>query len=307
MLLKLKCTIRIKQYFNLLRIHHWIKNFLVFIPLIFGISLFSASVITGSVLGFICFSVLTSIVYILNDMRDIEKDRLHTVKRRRPLASGEIPVFHAIVSLFILSVLLLFFLIMLWVLGNRLYYPESLGLLLLYIASNIGYSWGLKNIPIIDVTILALGYVIRVLFGALIIGVNISVWLYLVITMGAYYLGLGKRRNEITDNEDGKRDVMRFYTHNFLDKNMYVCQSLCVVFYALWSIDPGTIEKFHTSAFIYTIPLILIIFLKYSLIIETDTNGDPISVLLSDKFLSLLCAAYIVCVFCIIYLNRAVS
>jgi 4-hydroxybenzoate polyprenyltransferase len=240
-------------------------------------------------------------------MRDIEKDRLHTVKCRRPLASGEIPVSRAIISLVILSALLFFFLTVLWILGNRLYYLKSIGLLLLYMLSNISYSWGLKNVPIVDVTILASGYVIRVLFGALIIGVDVSVWLYLVITMGAYYLGLGKRRNEIADDEEGKRDVMRFYSHDFLDKNMYVCQALCVVFYALWSIDPVTIEKFHTSAFIFTIPLIFIIFLKYSLNIETDIEGDPVSVLLNDKILLLLCVIYVICVFFIVYLNRAVS
>ena len=305
-MLKLKCAIQIIYYLYLLRIHHWIKNFLVFIPLIFSISLFNASVITISVLGFICFSVLSSIIYIFNDMRDIEKDRLHTVKCRRPLASGEIPLSHAIISLVILSALLIFFLTVLWILGNRLYYLKSIGLLLLYMLSNIGYSWRLKNIPIVDVTILASGYVIRVLFGALIIGVDISVWLYLVITMGAYYLGLGKRRNEITGNEDGRRTVLRFYSHNFLDKNMYVCQALCVVFYALWSIDSVTIERFNTSAFVYTIPLIFIILLKYSLNIETDTNGDPVSVLLNDKILLLLCVIYVICAFFIVYLNRGV-
>jgi hypothetical protein len=124
--------------------------------------------------------------------------------------------------------------------------------------------------------------------------------------MGAYYLGLGKRRNEITDDENGRRKVMRFYSHNFLDKNMYVCQTLCVIFYALWSIDPVTIEKFRTSAFIFTIPLIFIIFLKYSLNIETDIDGDPTSVLLGDKILLLLCGIYIACALCIVYLNRAV-
>jgi hypothetical protein len=98
--------------------------------------------------------------------------------------------------------------------------------------------------------------------------------------------------------------VFRFYSHNFLDKNMYVCQALCVVFYALWSIDSETVERLHTSAFIYTIPLILIIFLKYSLNVETDADGDPTSVLLGDKILIFLCVAYIICAFCIIYLNR---
>jgi 4-hydroxybenzoate polyprenyltransferase len=172
---------------------------------------------------------------------------------------------------------------------------------------NIAYSWGLKNVPIVDVSILASGYVIRVLFGSLIIGVNTSVWLYLVITLCAYYMGLGKRRNEISGNETGTRSVMKFYSHNFLDKNMYVCQTLCVVFYAMWSIDSVTVERFHTSAFVYTIPVILIIFLKYSLNIETESDGDPTSVLLGDKILLLLCGAYIISAFCIIYFCRTVS
>jgi 4-hydroxybenzoate polyprenyltransferase len=169
---------------------------------------------------------------------------------------------------------------------------------------NIGYSLGLKNIPIVDITILASGYVIRVLFGALIIGTGISVWLYLTITLGAYYLGFGKRRNEMIKNGTGTRAVMQFYSHNFLDKNMYMCQALCVVFYALWSIDSVTIQKFNTTAFVYTIPFVLIILFKYNLNIEADSDGDPTSVLLHDKVIALLCAAYIVCAFFIIYANR---
>ena len=292
---------------NLLRVRHWIKNTLVFVPLFFNINLLGISVITDIVSGFICFSLVSSIIYILNDMRDIEKDRLHSVKCQRPLASGKISVSSAIVSLVVLSVFLAALLIILRVFGNWIYYLGSIGLLALYLLSNIGYSCGLKNVPIVDITILASGYVIRILFGALIIGVDVSVWFYLVITLGAYYLGLGKRRNEITNNKEGRRDVLRFYSHNFLDKNMYMCQALCVVFYALWSIDPVTIEKFHTSAFVYTIPLVLIILFKYNLNIETDNDGDPTSVLFRDKVLLLLCAIYVICVFCIIYVNRTVQ
>jgi 4-hydroxybenzoate polyprenyltransferase len=300
-------TIKVRHYFHLLRIHHWIKNVLIFIPFFFTVGFINASLIISVVLGFICFSLLSSIVYILNDIRDIEKDRLHSSKCHRPLASGEIPIPHAVIVMAILFMVLIVLLVMLQVMGNHLYNYKSIGLLLLYMLINIAYSLGLKNIPIVDVTVLASGYVIRVLFGALIIGVNVSIWLYLVITLGAFYLGLGKRRNEITDVQKGTRSVMRFYSHNFLDKNMYVCQALCVVFYALWTVDSATIERFNTSAFIYTIPVIFIIFLKYSLNIETGIDGDPTSVLLGDKVLLSLCGAYIICTFCIIYLNRAAS
>jgi len=293
-----------RNYFRLLRVHHWIKNILVFIPLFFSLSFFDASVVKTAVLGFLSFSLLSSIVYILNDIRDIEKDRLHSSKCHRPLASREISVFQAVVFLVILAAVLIVLLVMFRICGNSLFSLKSVGLMLLYMALNIAYSLGLKNVPIVDVTILASGYVIRVLFGSLIIGVNISVWLYLFITLGAYYMGLGKRRNEISGNETITRAVMKFYSHNFLDKNMYMCQALCMVFYTLWSIDSVTVERFHTSAFIYTVPLVLIIFLKYSLNIETGYDGDPTSVILGDKILLVLCVVYIISAFCIIYLNR---
>jgi len=296
--------VKTRYYLQLLRVRHWIKNILVFMPLFFSQNFLNASLVTDTVFGFICFSLLSSVVYIFNDIRDMEKDRLHSTKRLRPLASGEIPVPHAVTVMAILSVALIAVLVMVRTQGNRLFSLKAIGLLLLYAALNVAYSWGLKNLLLVDVTILAAGYVIRVLFGAMISGVNVSVWLYLVVMLTAYYMGFGKRRNEITGNETGTRVVIRFYSHNFLDKNMYVCQALCVVFYALWSIDSETVKRFHTSAFVYTIPVILIIFLKYSLNIETDAYGYPTSVLLGDKIQIFLCMAYIICALCIIYLNR---
>jgi 4-hydroxybenzoate polyprenyltransferase len=297
----------IKQYGKLLRVHHYIKNILVFVPLFFSFSFFNIGYVFISCLGFVVFSLLSSIVYILNDMQDIEKDRLHTTKRLRPLASGKITIHSAVSAIIVLSVVLIMLLMFLTTQEpfsqNRWL---SIAMVLLYMLLNIGYSLGLKNIPIVDITILAAGYVIRVLFGALIIDVDISVWMYLMITLGAYYLGLGKRRNEITNKEKGTRTVMRFYSHNFLDKNMYMCQALCVVFYSLWSIDSVTVQKFNTTAFVYTIPFVLLILLKYSLNIEADSDGDPTSIVLHDKVLTLLCAAYSICAFFIIYANRTI-
>jgi 4-hydroxybenzoate polyprenyltransferase len=298
----------LKDYAGLLRFRHYIKNLLIFVPLFFSLSFFNSHALAVSALGFVVFSILSSIVYVVNDIQDMEKDRLHPVKCLRPLASGKIPVSRARVALGVLTVLLVVLAALLGVSENRLTTWLGVGLLAVYMVLNIAYSYGLKNIPLVDISILASGYVIRVLFGALIIGSPVSVWLYLMIIAGAYYLGLGKRRNEITAPGKGSetRAVMRFYSHNFLDKNMYMCQTLCVVFYALWSIDAATVQRLHTSAFVYTIPLILIILFKYSLNIETASDGDPTSIVLHDKMLLLLCTAYLVWAFCIIYLNRGV-
>jgi 4-hydroxybenzoate polyprenyltransferase len=293
-------------YFQLLRIHHYIKNTLVLVPFFFSPGLFKPGrTFFISCFAFAMFSLLSSVVYILNDICDREKDRLHDSKCNRPIARGAVPVRGAVILL--AALLLALASLMVWC-GVMTGAPvlRASSLLALYLLLNAGYSFGLKNIPLVDITILASGYVIRLLFGAFLIGVDISAWLYLVITAGAYYLGLGKRRNEITNNGTAARSVMRFYSHAFLDKNMYMCQALVVVFYALWSRDVVTVERFGGRAFVYTVPLVLVILLKYSLNVEGDSDGDPTSVILRDKTLLLLCAAYAVWVFLIIYSNQAI-
>jgi 4-hydroxybenzoate polyprenyltransferase len=240
-------------------------------------------------MGFFAFSMLSSIVYVINDIKDVEQDKLHSLKRRRPLAAGLITKKKAALSLFCLFILLIVFVFFIKS-SHGIYYAVSI--LSVYFALNIFYSFGAKAIPIIDITILASGYILRVIFGGVIIGVGISFWLYLVITLCAFYFGLGKRRNELSKQEKNTRKVLNAYTYNFLDKNMYVCQTLCIVFYALWSIDSATVQRLHTTAFIFTVPLIFLILLKYSLNIEANSDGDPISILFQDKILFALVALY---------------
>jgi 4-hydroxybenzoate polyprenyltransferase len=286
-------TARVRDYLRLFRAHHYVKNLLVFVPLLFSLRILDPEAARAGVLGFVFFSLLSSIVYIVNDLRDIEKDRLHPVKRLRPLASGAVTARGAAVSCAVLAALAAALGALLFARAPSPARPAAAGLALLYAALSIGYSFGLKNIPILDITILASGYVIRVLFGAALIGSGVSVWLYLTVTAGAFFLGLGKRRNELARNGAATRPVSARYTHNFLDKCMYLCQSLCVVFYALWSIDTVTVTRLGTSAFVYTIPLVLIILFKYDLTVESGASeGDPVAVLLGDKALLLLCAAY---------------
>jgi len=154
------------------------------------------------------------------------------------------------------------------------------------------------------VTILAAGYVLRVLFGAALLNMTISVWLYLTVTLGAFCLGLGKRRNELRRNGTETRRVSALYSYNFLDKCMYMCQGLCVTFYGLWSIDRFTIQWLGTDRFVYTIPLVLIILFKYDLTIEREGEGDPVSVLLGDKALLVLCGGYLLWAAGILWLGR---
>ena len=175
-------------------------------------------------------------------------------------------------------------------------------LLLLYLAINVAYSFGLKKKPIVDIVILVAGFLIRVLYGAVITDIELSNWLYLTVISGAFYMGLGKRRNEILKQGDKSREVLKCYTKDFLDKNMYVCVALCIVFYSLWCVDPTTLLKTGNNLLIWTVPVIMIILMKYSLDIEGDSYGDPVDVIVNDKILLLIVLIYALFMFGIIYI-----
>ena len=167
---------------------------------------------------------------------------------------------------------------------------------------NIAYSLGLKKVPILDVTILMIGFIIRLVYGAQIANIEISNWLYLTIMTGAFYMGFGKRRNEIRKQGDKSREVLKKYNKEFLDKFMYVCLILIVVFYCLWCIDINTISRIGNSYIIWTVPLVLIILMKYSLDIEMDSFGDPVDVIINDKILIALSIIYSISFIAILYL-----
>lgn len=295
---------KIKEYIKLIRVKHYFKNILIFLPLIFSGNLFDGVKILNCVVGFIAFSLATSFVYVINDIRDIENDRQHPVKKNRPLAAGTVSVKEGIllaIILLVISYILNIFLIN----SGEVNLNKTVlifGLTTLYTVLNIAYSFGLKNKPIIDVFILVSGFLIRVLYGAAITSITVSNWLYLTVIAGAFYMGLGKRRNEIMKQGDKSREVLKRYSKEFLDKNMYVCLTLAIVFYSLWCVDVTTIERMGNNFMVWTVILVMIILMKYSLDIEGDSYGDPVDVLFKDKILMLMVALYGVIVFAMIYL-----
>lgn len=271
-----------KKYLKLIRVKHWLKNGLVFLPIFFSINLLNQSYLLTCLLAFIIFSFSSSIVYVLNDMNDVEKDKLHPIKKKRPLASGEISLTKAKITIAVLSILTATMMFFIYKNTNNLF---TILIPIIYIFLNILYSKGLKNIPIIDVVILVSGFVLRVMYGGVVVSVEVSKWLYLMIIFGSFYLGFGKRRNEIIKNGQKSRKVLALYNKDFLDKNMYVALSLAIVSYSLWCVDPTTISRIGNDYLFWTIPLLMVILQLYSLNIEGNSHGDPIEVLLSDKFL----------------------
>lgn len=287
-----------KPYIQLMRPKHYIKNFLIFFPLVFSGNLFDLKLLFPTIIAFFAFSFAASIVYVINDIRDKEKDKLHEKKKNRPIASGKVSIKNAIflaLFLFILSFGCQFF-------ATSHVAHMSYIYILVYIIINLAYSFGLKNVPLVDVTILVTGFLLRVLYGSAIIDVAISNWLYLTVISISFYFGLGKRRNEIMKSGKKSRPVLQYYNQQFLDKNMYMCLSLTVVFYALWTVDPSNVLK-TGNLLIWTVPMIILILMKYSMNVESDSFGDPVDVVLEDKILLGIILLYGMIVMGIVYLG----
>ncbi len=269
-----------KDYLKLIRVKHWVKNLLIFIPIICA-GLISKDNVISCIKAFFAFSFACSFVYIVNDLRDIEKDKLHPRKKNRPLPSGKIKKSAAIVIaivMIILSIIINYFI-------NNTFLNNSLYFLLGYVLINMVYSMGLKNVAIVDIVILASGFVLRVYYGASIIAVDVSSWLFLTIMSASLFLGLGKRKKELIHNKDSRK-VLKEYNEAFLDKFQYLSLALTIVFYSLWTIE-------ESIKYLYlTIPLLIIIFMKYTLNIEKNDEGDPTTILYQDKSLLVLCLIY---------------
>lgn len=284
-----------KHYLKLMRVHHYIKNLLVFVTLASSGQLFNLKKLAAGVAAFIAFCMVSSVVYIINDIRDKEKDQKHPTKCKRPIAAGTVSIRNAQVLAIVLSLVAIIF-------NGLAFNVTSTILLVIYLLLNLAYSFGLKNVPIVDITILVAGFLIRIMYGAFVTEIVISNWLYLTVISFAFYFALGKRRNELIKINDGEtRQVLKAYSVNFLDKNMGMCLTLGNAFYALWSMDEKTIAFYNSKNLVFTVPLVLLITMKYSLNIEGDSDGDPVEVLLHDKVLLALCILYLTIMFVILY------
>jgi len=281
---------KIYQIIKLLRPAHYLKNGLIFLPIFFSGELTDVPSLWNSIIGFICFCAVASGVYVFNDLKDVKFDRRHAKKKSRPIASGAVTRKTAVVLI-----------ITLWVIGLGtsvlMGSVVSSVALLFYIAINIAYSMGAKNVPFLDIAILSLGFILRIFYGASLIDVTVSSWLYLTVLAVSFYASFGKRRNEVGHSPSETRKVMRYYTADFLDKNMYMCATLAIVFYALWSIDPS-----NEGEVVWTVPVVLMILTIYNYSVEkSKSDGDPVGVIIGNKALLLLLALYAVMILVIKY------
>lgn len=290
-------TRRLQAVLEVMRPWHYGKNLLVFVPLFFSGQLFSnPQALRSACMGFVAMSLTASGIYAINDCADAQQDRKHAVKRLRPVASGRISPGGA-------KALAAALLCMAGApLAAGLFSPAGALCWAIYVAMNVGYSaLGWKNRPIWDVTIVALGFVLRILYGAELTGTPASKWLLLTVLTGSYYMALGKWRTELNGGGQSVRTVLGLYTREFLDRGMQMFLTLTVVFYTLWSVDDQTAARHLYGYTVCTVPVVILWVLHYSLNIEKNGWGDPVEVILHDRKLLGLGAAYVALMFCLIY------
>lgn len=271
-----------KQYLRLLRIKHYIKNLLVFLPLVFSKELRIES-ITLTALAALAFCLVSSAIYIVNDIKDRKKDARHSTKCKRPIASGAVPVGSAAILAVALTISSAA--VSAWISFHTGW--QALACIAGYFVLNLLYSIKLKDMPVIEIALLASGFVLRALLGGFAAQVEISNWLYLTILAGSFYMGLGKRRNEInTQDNTHTRKVLDMYNTRFLDRNMYMFLSLTIGFYSLWAVG-------QSSWMAWSIPMVMVTAMRYSLLVERNgSDGDPVEVICNDLPLMTMACCY---------------
>lgn len=251
------------KFLRLIRVHQWIKNVFVFIPLLFSLHLFNKDYFITTLLAFLVFCLASSAIYVINDLVDIESDRAHPVKKNRPLPSGAISQKAAIITASLLLV------VVFWLM---MYFNfEFIILVVAFVVLNVIYSFWLKNLVLLDVFSIAAGFSLRVLAGAFVIQVPISSWLLLTTMFISLFLGVMKRRSElvlVTENlrqnvesaeqtGTNSRKVLAQYSLNFADQMATVAATGVIVCYALYTVAPRTVSIFHTERLIYTTPFVV--------------------------------------------------
>lgn len=281
-----------------MRPRQWTKNGFVFAALVFDRQLLVLTSLERTISAFIIFCLLSSCVYLFNDIMDVEADRNHPIKKNRPIASGKLPIpvaFSAAIVLIIISLVGAYFLSL-----------ELAIIALVYFLMNLAYSKWLKHIPLIDVLILAAGFVLRVAAGVSVIHVQrFSPWLYVVTTLLALYIGFGKRRAEMTilntEITGTHRKVLDGYSITLIDQLITVVSSTTIIAYSLYTFSAPNLPENH--AMMLTIPFVLYGIFRYLYLIQIkNCGGEPEEILLTDRPLQVTILLWALAVMVVFYL-----
>lgn len=286
-------------YIKLLRPKDWAKNLFLFIPLFFSGELRHWDLYPTLILGFIAFSFVASSIYIINDYRDIEDDQKHPVKSKRPLASGAVSKNAAIIICILL--LLMGF-------GISYYIKEKfLFVIGIYFMLNLAYSFGLKTIPILDIVIVAIGFVLRVKGGAVIAAIGVSEWLNIMVFLLALFMAIGKRRDDVLlklSSGTDMRKSIKGYNLEYLNVVLALVCAVIVVAYFMYTMSPEVLQRLGTYRLYYTCLFVLAGILRYLQIIFVQAaSGSPTKILYRDRFIQITILLWIASFYLIIYMK----
>lgn len=280
-----------------LRMYQWTKNLLVLAALVFAEQLGEPGQVRLALLAFAAFCLASSATYLFNDLLDIEKDRAHPRKRDRPIASGALPVPHAIALMVLLiagAVTIAAFI-----------RPAFLAALLVYLALTVSYTLALKHLLLIDVMTVALGFVVRAMAGAIALGVVFTNWLVVCTLFLALFLGLSKRRHEILllESDAGShRKVLHHYSTQYLDGLILVVAGGALITYTIYTCSPEVIARIGSDRLYYTLPFVVYGLFRYLFLVHHKTGGgDPSETLLKDVPLGVTVALWGLACVAIIY------
>lgn len=290
--------IRLADYLQLLRPKEWIKNTFLFIPLFFAGEFSHLNKIIDLCIGFVSFSLVASAIYIINDYRDIESDKSHPTKCLRPLAAGTIPKITALCIMFvILSV------------GFYIAYTlkaKFLFLLSLYFLVNLFYSFGLKNISILDILIVSSGFVFRIKSGGAITSINVTTWLVIMVFLLALFMSIAKRRDDVLIKLQSGIDIrkaIKGYNLEFLNFSLILITSVTLVAYLMYTVSPEVLLRHNNYRLYYTCIFVIAGIMRYlQLTFVENSTASPTRILYKDRFIQLTILLWIISFCFIIYM-----
>ena len=291
----------IRHIIKVARPTHWIKNIFVFLPIFFGGALLNTTEVVAAALTFMSFSLAASAIYCLNDIIDVDADRAHPVKCKRPIASGAITIPQAYGMM---TVSLLISIVLMFLLPEG--HAKSILVIIAYFVINVAYCIRLKEYAIIDVCIIASGFVLRILAGGYATGVHLSKWIVLMTFLLTLFLAFAKRRDDVlrmnTTGRAPRKNTSR-YNLTFINQAITITGSVMVVCYVMYTVSPEIIAQFATDKLYLTSILVILAILRYLQISVVDEkSGDPVKVALSDRATQLILLAWLLSFLIIIYL-----
>lgn len=282
---------------KLMRPHQYIKNLFIFLPLFFAMKITDTELLSSAFIAFIAFSLTASAIYTLNDYHDIEEDKHHPKKKNRPLASGAISKSKAII---IMSVLFLSGFALMALLSLK-----ALVILSIYVIMNIAYSFSLKHISIVDVNIIAIGFVLRLFIGSVVTDTHLSKWIIIMTFLLALFMALAKRRDDVLiflDTGKKMRKVIDGYNLQFLDTAMAIMASVVIVAYTIYTTSPEVVARFHSDYLYLTAFFVILGVMRYLKIAFVYKNsGSPTKIVATDRFMQLILLGWIITFTWILY------